>query len=71
MYCDRFNKHFEEFSEAAQEKYLKIKMNSFKTAFMYTYTVNWFFVQGVPEKTLFCVQRLLEALKNELQIKVG
>ena len=28
-------------------------------------------IQGVPEKTLFCVQRLLEALKNDLQIKVG
>ncbi len=27
MYCDRFNKHFEEFSEAAQEKYLFIKIN--------------------------------------------
>ena len=29
-----------------------------------------FLLQGVPEKTQFCVQRLLEALKNELQIKV-
>ena len=28
-------------------------------------------LQGVPEKTLVSVLRLLEALKNELQIKVG
>ena len=28
-------------------------------------------LQGVPEKTLVCVKRLLEALKNELKIKVG
>ena len=28
-------------------------------------------LQGVPKKTLVSVQRLLEALKNELQMKVG
>ena len=29
------------------------------------------YVQGVPKKTLVSVQRLLEASKSELQIKVG
>ena len=29
------------------------------------------YLQGVPEKTLVSVERLLEALNNELQIKVG
>ena len=29
------------------------------------------FIQGVPKKTLVSVQRLLEVLKNDLQIKVG
>ena len=29
------------------------------------------YIQGVPKKTLVSVQRLLEALKNELQMKVG
>ena len=28
-------------------------------------------IQGVPKKTLVSVQRLLEALKSELQIKIG
>ena len=28
-------------------------------------------LQGVPKKTLVSVQRLLEVLKNDLQIKVG
>ena len=28
-------------------------------------------LQGVPKKTLVSVQRLLEALKSELQMKVG
>ena len=28
-------------------------------------------IQGVPKKTLVSVQRLLEVLKNDLQIKVG
>ena len=28
-------------------------------------------VQGVPKKTLVCVQRLWEALKSELKMKVG
>ena len=29
------------------------------------------YLQGVPKKTLVSVQRLLEAFKNELQMKVG
>ena len=28
-------------------------------------------IQGVPKKTLVSVQRLLEVLKSDLQIKVG
>ena len=28
-------------------------------------------IQGVPKKTLVSVQRLLEAFKNEVQMKVG
>ena len=35
------------------------------------FSVSFVYLQGVPKKTLFCVQRLLEALKNELQMKVG
>ena len=33
--------------------------------------IGHFFLQGVPKKSVISVQMLLEALKNELQIKVG
>ena len=37
----------------------------------YVLAILFYNVQGVPKKTLVSVQRLLEALKSELQMKVG
>ena len=45
----------------ATHQYVKHKMTNRKFSKL----------QGVPKKTPLCVQRLLEALKSELQIKVG
>ena len=36
-----------------------------------SFDLEFWYLQGVPKKTLVSVQRLLEALKNELQMKVG
>ena len=54
---------------------LSLKPNNYNCNRQYLVLLNdlWYhsYVHGVPEKTLVCVQRLLEALKNELEIRIG